>query len=202
MRASRDSFVSIDEDLYSKFLKQEIDRLVSELSRLESLDLKYDYSFSSSGFPVDRGEDVVELAKRLRLSVVKIAPDRITGKGGLGTGFVIGDDLIITNEHVISVGDNEVAVGDERRVFTIYSKAFNAQIIGFDEVWDIALLRTKCGWEVKDLGEHLVIQYLPLVTLIKWVIMPSPQVSSCKRRLQYLYLYVRILKLTKNSKQH
>ena len=54
---------------------------------------------------------------------------------GNATGFVIGDDLIITNNHVIADAYDIV-------IRTFAGEDFNAELVGTDPVWDIALLRS------------------------------------------------------------
>ena len=117
-------------DMYGTFIRGEVDRLKSEAKRLEESGLGYDYAFPESGFPVERKEDVLALAVTLRESVVIIETNK-----GHGTGFVIGDDLIITNDHVISDAYDIV-------IRTFAGEDFNAELVGTDPVWDIALLRS------------------------------------------------------------
>ena len=120
--------------IYSEFIRGEIERLKSEVKRLEESDLDYDYAFPESGFPMERKEDILVLAADLRESVVIIETS-----GGGGTGFVIGDDLVVTNNHVISDAYDNVE-GVVIRTFA--GEDFNAELVGTDPVWDIALLRS------------------------------------------------------------
>ena len=122
-------------DMYRAFIRGEVDRLKSEAKRLEESGLSYDYAFPESGFPMARKEDVLALAVTLRESVVIIETKTSGGGMGNGTGFVIGDDLIITNNHVISDAHDIV-------IRTFAGEDFNAELVGTDPVWDIALLRS------------------------------------------------------------
>lgn len=54
----------------------------------------------------------------------------------MGSGFIISEDgLVVTNQHV--VGNNP----DEIMISTIYGETYSAELIGSDELTDIALLR-------------------------------------------------------------
>jgi S1-C subfamily serine protease len=117
-------------EMYREFLRSEIDRLKSETKRLDQSGVNYEYTFSESGFPMQREEEVLSLAKVLRESVVQVASG--------GTGFVIGDDLIITNHHVVS--DIGIEQQSSVTIRTFAGEKFNAQIVGSDTDWDIALL--------------------------------------------------------------
>jgi S1-C subfamily serine protease len=84
--------------------------------------------------PADAGLSP-ELAQTVRRSVVKVealACRRIQS----GTGFVVGDDLVVTNAHVVA-GSRQTTValddGSER----------GAQVVGFDPARDLALLSVR-----------------------------------------------------------
>jgi S1-C subfamily serine protease len=51
----------------------------------------------------------------------------------VGTGFVVGDGLVVTNAHVVA--------GMDVQVFPLAPGALRADVIGFDPVADLALLR-------------------------------------------------------------
>lgn len=57
------------------------------------------------------------------------------GQSGLGTGFVIGDNLIVTNHHVIANGDMIAVRGKTSQ------KPYKAKLIASDEFSDIALIK-------------------------------------------------------------
>ena len=139
-----------------QFLENEINRLSSERKRLENLGLPYDYDFPESGFPIERKAEVLALAEGLRSSVVKVRSG-----GRVGTGFVIGNDLVLTNEHVISGEGTGYRSGviDDIIVETLGGVAFlkgfsDPKMIGYDKLWDLALLRIGDGTDTpfSDLG--------------------------------------------------
>lgn len=67
-------------------------------------------------------------------------PDEKKG-GGLGTGFVIGENLIVTNNHVIEgVGDTITVLGHDDL------KIYKAEVIASDKTADIALLKLE-DWD-------------------------------------------------------
>ena len=148
MREAKLSFLSEINDPHTEFLKNEVNRLLSENIRLENLGLPYDHDFPESGFPIQRKEEVLALAESLRSSIVTVQSG-----GGTGTGFVIGNDLIATNEHVIS-GEGtgyRSGVSSDIIVKTFGGEDFNAKMIGYDKVWDVALLRTEAPLGVPHL---------------------------------------------------
>ena len=139
LREAKTSLLSETENPYKEFLRNEVNRLLSENTRLENLGLPYDHDFPESGFPMERKEEVLALAESLRSSIVTVQSG-----GGTGTGFVIGNDLIVTNEHVIS-GERtgyRSGVSSDIIVKSFGGEDFNAKMIGYDKVWDVALLRT------------------------------------------------------------
>lgn len=85
-----------------------------------------------------RSEEIEELLRRLapgdeipqQLEEVPSRP-----RGGVGSGFIISDDgYIITNHHVVDNADEITVTLNDRRVFT-------AEVIGTDELSDVALLK-------------------------------------------------------------
>lgn len=92
---------------------------------------------------------VEKLAESVRKSVVVITtPGRDAKRGGLGTGFVIGDGLIATNHHVIGEGR---AISVE----TADGKKFEAVAVhAFDRNLDLAIIRVEAkGLAVLPLGD-------------------------------------------------
>lgn len=85
-----------------------------------------------------RSGDIEDLLRRLSPDEqlppgFEEAPSR--RRGGVGSGFIISaDGFIITNHHVVSGADKITVTMNDRRVFT-------AQIIGTDELSDVALLK-------------------------------------------------------------
>ena len=66
-------------------------------------------------------------------SVLKIHGDNDCGRGVEGTGFVISDDRVMTNAHVVAgVDDPEVLVGDE---------SLDADVVYYNSKLDVAVLR-------------------------------------------------------------
>lgn len=56
----------------------------------------------------------------------------------MGSGFIISDDgLVVTNQHVVGSDPDEVMIS------TIYGETYEAELIGSDELTDLALLRIK-----------------------------------------------------------
>jgi serine protease Do len=82
--------------------------------------------------------DIEELLRRLSPDEqippgLQDVPDR--PRGGVGSGFIISEDgYVITNHHVVNNADQITVTLNDRRVF-------NAQVIGTDELSDVALLK-------------------------------------------------------------
>ncbi len=56
----------------------------------------------------------------------------------MGSGFIISDDgLVVTNQHVVGKTPDEIMIS------TIYGETYEAELIGSDELTDLALLRIK-----------------------------------------------------------
>lgn len=62
------------------------------------------------------------------------------GKGGMGTGFFIGDNIIVTNYHVVD-GNKDIEIKTEKG-----NKFYAAEIVKSDEFADIAIVKIK-DWE-------------------------------------------------------
>lgn len=86
----------------------------------------------------NRNDEIQELLRRLAPGdevppEIGEAPSR--PRGGVGSGFIISEDgYIITNHHVVDNADEIVVTLNDRRVFT-------AEIVGTDELSDVALLK-------------------------------------------------------------
>jgi S1-C subfamily serine protease/uncharacterized membrane protein required for colicin V production len=71
--------------------------------------------------------------ERAGSSVLKIHGDNDCGRGVEGTGFVISDDRVMTNAHVVAgVDDPEVLVGDD---------GLDADVVYYNSKLDVAVLR-------------------------------------------------------------
>jgi hypothetical protein len=136
------------ENTYTVFLENEINRLLVETKRLENLGLRYHHDFPESGFPMERKEEVLALADVMRSSIV-----HVQSLGGMGTGFVIGNDLVVTNEHVISGEGTGHRAGVISGVIvkTFSGDELDAEVVGYDKDWDVALLRTEAPLEADAL---------------------------------------------------
>jgi serine protease Do len=107
------------------------------------------------GIPVlkEEGLTTAEIAARLAPAIVRVQTEgatldvfgRVVPGGGVGTGVIIDDEgHIVTNNHVITVGDEPAA----RITVTLSSgRAVPAEIVGRDEPTDLAVL----GVDVDDL---------------------------------------------------
>ncbi len=61
----------------------------------------------------------------------------------MGSGFIISEDgLIVTNQHVVGKEPSEIII------HTIYGDSYEAELLGSDELTDLALLRIKSDKEV------------------------------------------------------
>lgn len=86
----------------------------------------------------DRDRDIEELLRRLSPDgdippELEEAPNRL--RGGVGSGFIISEDgYLITNHHVVVDADEITVTLNDRRVF-------QAEVIGTDELSDMALLK-------------------------------------------------------------
>ena len=90
----------------------------------------------------DRDKDIEELLRRLSPDgdlppELEEAPAR--PRGGVGSGFIISEDgYLITNHHVVAGADEITVTLNDRRVF-------QAQVIGTDELSDMALLKIEAN---------------------------------------------------------
>src|SRR5262245_12871214 len=86
--------------------------------------------------PRTEGKTVEQVAEQVRKSVVVITvPGRDGKRGGLGTGFVVGEGLVATNLHVVGEGRAvtvELADGKRHEATTIHA---------FDRNLDLAVVR-------------------------------------------------------------
>lgn len=80
--------------------------------------------------------DIEELLRQLRPDGLPLDPDAQTRpRGGVGSGFIMSSDgYIITNHHVVANADTITVTLTDRR-------EFSAEIIGSDELSDVALIK-------------------------------------------------------------
>jgi len=80
--------------------------------------------------------DIEELLRQLRPDGLPLDPDAQTRpRGGVGSGFIMSSDgYIITNHHVVANADSITVTLTDRR-------EFSADIIGSDELSDVALIK-------------------------------------------------------------
>lgn len=110
-----------------------------------------------------KGASIADVVEKVVPSVVSISSTRVTrmrqmpfedpffrfffgpGQGGnsreqreqgLGSGVIVGDGLVVTNNHVVDQAD-------EVKVATLDNHQFDAQVVGSDPKTDLALLRIK-----------------------------------------------------------
>jgi putative serine protease PepD len=84
--------------------------------------------------PVD---SVAGVAQRLLPSVVMIKVSNSSGESGAGSGFVVQDGYIITNNHVVS----EAAGGGSLEVVFDDKKTTSATVVGTDPSSDVAVIK-------------------------------------------------------------
>jgi S1-C subfamily serine protease len=117
------------ENQFSSFLHSEITRINFEVQTIDQADNSISDEFAVSGFPESQINITLELAQRLRRSVLII--DKPSGGG---TGFVVGPNLVVTNEHVVGT-ESSVTIR------TINGEEFSGTVLGKDGFWDVALIR-------------------------------------------------------------
>jgi S1-C subfamily serine protease len=107
--------------------------------------------------PPSTEQQIAEVAERVRPSVVRIRT-RTTDATGVGTGIIMEDGYVITNEHVVKGDPNpSVTLADGRTV--------RGQVLGVDAVVDLAVLKLEetglpvAAWGDSDAlrpGERLI----------------------------------------------
>lgn len=89
-----------------------------------------------SGFPIAELENVEELYEELKRSVVMMDVGDVYSKSG-GTGWLVSEDLVLTNEHVLPFIGEDLPV----RVETYDGQMIGAVELARDSQYDLALLR-------------------------------------------------------------
>jgi putative serine protease PepD len=107
---------------------------------------------SSGGAPVKNRppDSVAGVAQRVLPSVVTIKVSLGNGAGGTGTGFVVKDGYIVTNNHVVA----DAANGAQMQVVFNDKKTTTASIVGRDPSSDVAVIKpaTTNGLQPLTLG--------------------------------------------------
>lgn len=88
-------------------------------------------------------ENTVDLVKKVKNGTVLIENKLDTASGGVGTGFIIGENLIITNQHVIDGKGKILVVSHHDQV------RYEATVIHADPIVDLAILQLKKWDEFK-----------------------------------------------------
>ena len=68
--------------------------------------------------------------------------------GGTGTGFIVDDNMILTNNHVIAGKNNKLTVYGKNS-----PKKYEAELVYTDEIADIAVIKLK-DWNTFDHDQH------------------------------------------------
>lgn len=83
--------------------------------------------------------------------VVLITNELPDGQGGLGTGFIVDDNIIVTNDHVID-GSGKL------NVYLMNSKRkYEAEVLYTDKAVDIAILKLKNWTKFKDTEKPVIL---------------------------------------------
>jgi S1-C subfamily serine protease len=97
--------------------------------------------------------NTVQLVNQVKTGTVLIENKLDTASGGIGTGFIIGENMIITNHHVIDGKGKITVVSSHDQV------RYDAVVVHSDPVVDLAVLEIK-EWEKFKAHEKVTI--LPL----------------------------------------
>ena len=90
-----------------------------------------------------------EIVKNVENGVVLIVNDKTETSGGIGTGFILSDNQIVTNQHVIE-GSSKLFVFAKKT-----GTKYQASVVYSDKVADIAVLRLY-DWELFEKNESPV----------------------------------------------
>lgn len=93
--------------------------------------------------------NTVELVEQVKPGTVFITNQIDATSGGSGSGFILEDNMIITNHHVIQ-GNGKLHVYSPNS-----KKKYEAQVVYKDEIADIAILRLR-DWELFEKEEKIV----------------------------------------------
>ena len=85
-------------------------------------------------------EDTSAIVKTVMPATVLVTNQVDSSTGGTGTGFIVGNNIIVTNNHVVD-GDGEISIFSPNT-----ATKYPAKVIGKDKVSDIAVLELK-DWD-------------------------------------------------------
>lgn len=101
-------------------------------------------------YKLEKGpSNTTELVQMVEDGTVLIGNEIDTTNGGIGTGFILNDNQIVTNHHVIA-GNGKLFVYSSNS-----ERKYPAEIVYDDEIADLAVLRI-VDWEVYKKNEHPV----------------------------------------------
>ena len=98
-------------------------------------------------------ENTVQLVDQVKSGTVLIENKIDTASGGIGTGFIIGENIIITNNHVID-GKGKISIVSHHD-----QVRYEATVIHADPIVDLAILEIK-KWD--EFKAHEKVTILPL----------------------------------------
>jgi serine protease Do len=84
----------------------------------------------------------VQIVDEVKRGTVHISNQVDATTGGSGTGFILEDNMIVTNDHVIAGKNNKIQVASP-----LTSKRYDAEVVHTDPISDIAIIRIK-DWEL------------------------------------------------------
>lgn len=97
----------------------------------------------------DMPSNTAELVQMVEDGTVLIGNEIDTTNGGIGTGFILNDNQVVTNHHVVA-GNGKLFVYSSNS-----QRKYPAEIVYKDEIADLAVLRI-VDWEVYKKNEHPV----------------------------------------------
>lgn len=101
-------------------------------------------------FKMDKTPDnTTELVSMIKPGTVLIENKIDTANGGIGTGFILKDNVIVTNNHVIE-GKGKITV-----VSSNSSRRYDAEVVHTDSIVDLAVIKLK-DWDKFVAEEHPV----------------------------------------------
>jgi len=95
-------------------------------------------------------ENTVELVDGVKNGTVLIENKIDAGNGGIGTGFIIGENMILTNNHVIEGKGKLTVVSNHDQV------RYEAEVVYTDPIVDLAIIKLK-KWDEFTKHEEAVI---------------------------------------------